>query len=299
MSVEKPYIFISHSSKNNDMATKIAEGLRDAGFNVWLDLDSIPDGSRWLAEIQQGVEECGALLILMSREARKSHWVEREALLAMELRKPLFMALIEDVPLPLHLIDRQFTDFRNEFDAPMSDLVQALKDISLMAETDKSERHPLPPDVSPEPTENNFFDYLRQLPDGEQIALVASDLYYWAKKASDQVEFTGKQKPAFHARINLDEIYVTVFTVRAFTREPAAEIPFEHLMNYPPYDRRELRLETLQTLNDLLPGDETFSEKRADRRPTLPLKSALESSENLEAFKAIAQDIINNLRKNN
>jgi len=299
MSVKKPYIFISHSSRNNDMATKIAEGLRDAGFNVWLDLDSIPDGSRWLAEIQRGVEECGALLILMSKEARKSHWVEREALLAMELRKPLFMALIEDVPLPLHLIDRQFTDFRHEFDVPMADLVQALKDIALMAESDKSERHPLPSDVSAEPTESNFFDYLKQFSDGEAIALVASDLYYWAKKTCDLVEFTGKQKPAFHAKITIDASDVTIFTIRAFTREPAAEIPFEYLMNYPPYDRRELRLETLQTLNELLPGNKTFRDDRADRRPSLPLKSALESPENLEAFKAIAQDIINNLRKNN
>lgn len=297
MSVQQPYIFISHSSKNNDMASQIAEGLRDAGFNVWLDLDSIPDGSRWLAEIQQGVENCGALLIVMSHPARGSQWVEREALLAMELRKPLFIALIDDVPLPLHLIDRQFTDFRAEFDAPLNDLVEALQDIELMNETGKSERLPLPPDVSPKPTEDNFFPYLKQLSDGEDMVMIASDLYHWAKKEADMVEFSGKQKPGFHARINLDELYVTVFTVRAYSREPVAEIPFEHLMNYPPYDRRELRLSTLQMLNDLLPGDETFVESRADRRPSLSLRTALQSSEKLEAFKLVVKDIMDQLRR--
>jgi len=297
MSVRQPYIFISHSSKNNEMASKITAGLREAGFNVWLDLDSIPDGSRWLAEIQQGVENCGAILIVMSHPARGSQWVEREALLAMELRKPLFIALIEDVPLPLHLIDRQFTDFREAFDAPLNALVEALRDIELMDETGKSERLPLPPDVSPKPTEDNFFPYLQQLPDGEQMAMVASDLYHWAKKQADMVEFSGKQKPGFHARLNLDELYVTVFTVRAYSREPVAEIPFEHLMNYPPYDQRELRLSTLQLLNELLPDDKAFVEDRADRRPSLPLRTALHSSEKLESFKLVVKDIMDHLRR--
>ncbi len=41
MPVPSPYIFISHSTKDNIFAHDLSGGLREAGFNVWLDLDSI------------------------------------------------------------------------------------------------------------------------------------------------------------------------------------------------------------------------------------------------------------------
>src|SRR5262245_54701852 len=126
-----PYIFISHSSQDSEFTHYVAEKLQEAGFSSWVDIESIPDGSSWPREIQKAVEGCGAMIVVMSQAGRDSEWVERETLLAMELRKPLMIALIEDIPLPLHLINRQFSDFRKRRDGAMSKMIAVLKKRSL------------------------------------------------------------------------------------------------------------------------------------------------------------------------
>lgn len=111
-SMTNPYIFMSHSSVDREFTTLLAERLTNAGFRCWLDVNDIPDGSTWMREIEKAVIGCGAQVVVMSKDARESEWVERETLLAMSLRKPLFIVRIDDEPLPLHLINRQYTDFR-------------------------------------------------------------------------------------------------------------------------------------------------------------------------------------------
>src|SRR5690606_634338 len=106
--------FISHSTRNNDFTRLLAESLRKHGFEVWVDLDSIRDGDPWLRSIEAAIEACDAAVVVMSQAARDSEWVEREVLMVMNLNKRLYITLIEDVPLPLHLINRQFTDFRDD-----------------------------------------------------------------------------------------------------------------------------------------------------------------------------------------
>ena len=47
-----PKIFISHSSKDNDFAAKLADALREHGAEVWIDLADIPAGMKWSKAIQ-------------------------------------------------------------------------------------------------------------------------------------------------------------------------------------------------------------------------------------------------------
>lgn len=287
MKPKKPYLFISHSSKDNEFTRQLAHDLREAGFQVWLDVDSIPDGSIWPREIQKAVEKCEWIVVVMSAAARESEWVERETLLAQELRKPLYIALKEAVPLPLHLINRQFTDFRGGYAAGLAELIAALRggEIETPAET-----------LSPYANEENFFSYIEQMPDGEEMALVARDLYQWAKQEADSVIFSGKHTPGFHGRLKLNENDVIVFSVWAYLRRPAAQIPLDYLLNYPPYTESAMRRSTLRSLNRLLPPDEQLMEDRADRRPNLPLRKAFDTAEKLEEFKSILAEVMDNLR---
>ena len=180
------YIFISHSTQDNTFTTRLSEDLNDAGFETWVDIESIESGERWLLAIQDAIEKCGAAIVVMSRVARDSEWVEREALLAMDLKKPIHTALIEDIPLPLHLINRQYTDFRTDYDAALAELVEALQALDRSAAPKRSPRR-----LSPMPDQENFFKYLEQLPGGKHNALIASDLYDWGRKNADEVEFGG------------------------------------------------------------------------------------------------------------
>jgi len=105
-----PKIFISHSTKDNDSTRIIADTLKQAGFEVWVDFESIRDGARWLREIQNGIDDCDGVVVVLSRASRQSEWVEKECLYTFGLQKPVFIALIEDVLLPLHLVNIQYLD---------------------------------------------------------------------------------------------------------------------------------------------------------------------------------------------
>jgi hypothetical protein len=289
---EQPYLFLSHSSHDRDFTNGLAAQLTDAGFHCWVDVEEIPDGSTWVREIESAVAGCGGLIVVMSKPGRDSQWVERETLMAMELRKPVFVVRIDDTPLPLHLINLQFSDFRLKPDAALRKLIAALKRASLGAPLPE----PKPREQqkrSPNPNPLNYFEYLEQLPEGEINARIARALFDWAKDCTDSLTFSGRSEPAFHAHIWLGAGGVVVFSVRAFPKQPAVEVPLQYLMPFPPFDQPGRRLETLRGLEQFAP--EPFDDSRADRRPNIPL-IALATDDALAAFQTIMKRLIDDLR---
>ena len=287
MTISQPYVFISHSTSDNAFAGQLAADLRAADFDVWVDLDSIRDGEAWLRAIQKGVAECSAIVIVLSGHARDSEWVERETLLAMDLKKPLYIARIDDTPLPLHLINRQYTDFREDYDVALERLVVALRQV--VREGTPTPKIIAPPKLDPAPGVDNFFRYVEQLPGGEDAATIARDLYDWAEDLADSVDFGGKRVPGFHARVG----DVTVFSVWAYKRKPKLQLQFSYLSDHPPYDDGDMRRSTLRSLNALL--DVPLDAESADRRPTVPL-AAFNAAGTLGRLKHLLEEVMDNLR---
>lgn len=294
--LKKPNIFISHSSKDNNAVAELVDDLWAAGLTVWVDFDEIKNGQQWLDCIQSAMDECAVVVVVLSRVSRSAEWVMREILYTMQLRKPLLIARIEDVPLPLILVDRQYSDFSQHYEDGLANLLGALKS-PLANPTEKMELQPLPDNVSQYPNEDNFFAYLEQMDNGETMAIVARDLYDWLTKVADSVEFSGEFRPAFHAKIELDEKAVTIFSLLSYLRNPAVQIPFDHLAKYAPYSDSTERLSLLHRLEKLLPADDSFEKSRADRRPTIPLDYLLGEAERLEQLKEIVAEIIQRMRE--
>jgi hypothetical protein len=286
------HIFISYSRKDAAIARAIADSLAEADFSAWFDFDDLEPGQRWVQVIQQAVEECDAMVVVMSRAARDSEWVERETLLAMDLKKPLHVVLIEDIPLPLHLINRQYIDFRDESEAARK---RALR--KLTAALRRLPRR-LPKAMSPEPDRDNFFKYLDQLPGGSENVAAARDLFGWAKGIADRVEFGGQATPGYHARVYLGEMgddEVTVFSVWAYPRQPALQVQFQYLRDYAPYDSERRRQSALDDLNALLPDSEQIPPDRASKRPTIALHTLADDATRAR-FKAALEGIIGDLK---
>lgn len=294
--VTESFVFISHSSKDNDIVRKLGNDLRGNGIRVWIDFEAIEDGARWLQRIEQGVRDCAAAVIVMSAGARESEWVEREALMLLDLRKPIFIAIIEPIPLPLHLITRQFTNFIDDYDTGFENLTKSLHDILNQVPEAIAKATPKAETLSPDPDEGNFFAYLAQMTEGEAMSLIAQDLYYWAQKEADNIEFGGRHSPCFHARVTVGKKAVAVFTLQAYLRNPAIVVPFDYLSKYPPYTDGTVRLETLRELDKVLAGQARFNDTRANRRPSIPLAHLLGDAERLEQFKGVVSEIINRLQ---
>jgi hypothetical protein len=295
---QAPYVFISHSSEDNDVTRKITEYLQYQGIEAWLDLQQLKGGKRWVRELEEALEGASLVCVLMSRRARESEWVERETVYALEHKKPIVIARLDNTPLPLQLVTRQSTDFRGGLGRDFMS-----KAATLMAEVQPYLRQPtpspdevsaqtLPPEQAPTANEDNFFAYIAQMPDGDHMANIARDLYGWAQIYAEKVDFGGKHTPCFHVRIMREGKAVTVFSLLAYMVTPSLQVPLDYLTRYVPYEDEKARANILAQLNACLPeGEKPFAVDRA--RPTLALATL--DSQALERFKDIAANIINTL----
>lgn len=287
-----PKVFISHSNQDSDETLFIANALRRAGIDVWVDFENIRGGADWLCEIQAGIQRCDAVVVTLSKASANSVWVERECLYAWQLGKPVFTALVADILIPLHLINIQYCDLRGRNADGLSKLAEAIESA---LQPGAGAALDAPSRLSREPAEDNFFPFVEQLADGDVATLVARDLFHWSRSLADEVAFGGVSKPGFHARIKLKRKLATVFSVYAYRRHPSAQIPLDRLAAHKPFDRRRVRAATLRDLNRLLPKKQRFKADKANRRPTLALVH-LSSADKLEAFKRIVLEIIGELR---
>lgn len=291
---EKMHIFLSHSKRDSKPLAFIYDGLTAAGFQCWVDSHDIEDAGEWVRLIEAGIQECGAMLVIMTENARQSEWVERETLLALSLKKPIFIARFDDTTLPIHLINRQATDFRKRPKQALTRLTTALEKMSLNAPLSKLQRKK----QSAKPNEHNFFRYMEQLPEGDVCAKIARDLFAWADTNCDQVSFTGRATPSFHANLWIGAGGVTLFSVRASKRQPTVEISLGRLKAFEPFTQHKKRIKILHALNDLMPHNAAFDDERADKFPNLPLATALNTPAALNQFKHLMADITRTLREN-
>ena len=62
-------LFISHSTKDTEFVRQLAQALTEMGMNVWIDITDIPAGMNWSTAVQKALDECEAMLVVISPEA--------------------------------------------------------------------------------------------------------------------------------------------------------------------------------------------------------------------------------------
>jgi hypothetical protein len=93
--------------------------LEAEGFTVWVDEQGLTPSSRWWKMIEQNIEDCAALIVIMSVNSAESDWVEREILLAEKLKRPLFPLLLSGEAWS-RLANIQYEDMRAGLRAKLS-----------------------------------------------------------------------------------------------------------------------------------------------------------------------------------
>ena len=92
-------VFISHVEEDWDVVSAIAGALERAGFSAWYyERDSIP-GPPYLDQVYEAINQCEAVLLVISQESMRSHQVDAEVVLAFETRKP-FVPLLSGITHP-------------------------------------------------------------------------------------------------------------------------------------------------------------------------------------------------------
>ena len=77
-------IFFSYSRQDSDFVIHLAQSLREAGAEVWLDQLDIKPGSRWDKSIEQALFKSSTLLVVLSKSSVESANVMDEVSFALE-----------------------------------------------------------------------------------------------------------------------------------------------------------------------------------------------------------------------
>ncbi len=95
-----PYVFMSYSFKDKEIALELSRALMISGCNLWLDA-----GFASNEENNQRLLNANCLLLLVTRNSIVSRHVERDLSLARKNKKPVYTVYLEDFDLFLNNTD--------------------------------------------------------------------------------------------------------------------------------------------------------------------------------------------------
>ena len=83
-------VFFCYCREDSEFALQLAEDLKTGGVSVWIDQLSIPLGTRWDRAVENALNNCSRMLVILSRAAAKSNNIRDE--ICGELKKSAFEA---------------------------------------------------------------------------------------------------------------------------------------------------------------------------------------------------------------
>lgn len=137
------YVFLSYSRRDERFAIGMASDLMRHGVRVWIDQREIKPGENWVAGIADGIEDTDALIVVLSRHALASEFVNQEVNSALQLGKPLFPVLHKTCQIPEALSQINAIDFRKDYQAALGRLIASLPNggIDATIENDREQVH--------------------------------------------------------------------------------------------------------------------------------------------------------------
>ena len=123
---DAPVAFFSYSRDDSEFALRLAADLRAAGANVWIDQLDIGPGQRWDRSVQEALENCPTILIILSPASVKSDNVLDEVSFALDKQKSLIPILHRDCDIPFRVRRFQHLDFRTDYDRMLKELQKCL-----------------------------------------------------------------------------------------------------------------------------------------------------------------------------
>lgn len=114
------YVFISYSSKDRIIASKLRDLLEANGVKSWIAPDSIPVGADYTEVIVDAIEGSSGVVLLLSENSQTSKWIPKELDIAITSDKIIF---------PIHLDSCEIIK-RLRFRLTDSQVIEAHGDVS-------------------------------------------------------------------------------------------------------------------------------------------------------------------------
>jgi hypothetical protein len=118
-----PRIFISYSRADAPFAHRLTASLREAGGDVWIDVADIRSGDDWSDAIQQALDDCAVMLLVLSPEAMDSVNVASEWKYYLDEGKTVIPVLLREARINFRLRPLNYIDFfRQDYETALAQL---------------------------------------------------------------------------------------------------------------------------------------------------------------------------------
>jgi TIR domain len=121
-----PAAFFSYCRDDSEFALRLAEDLKAAGANVWLDQLDIEPGMPWDRAVENAVTNCPRMLVILSPTSVKSDNVRDEISFALSKQKRVIPVLYRECDVPFRLARLQHIDFRTDYARGLKVLLRTL-----------------------------------------------------------------------------------------------------------------------------------------------------------------------------
>jgi len=98
-----PAAFFSYCRDDSEFALRLAEDLKAAGANVWLDQLDIEPGMPWDRAVESAVTNCPRMLAILSPTSVNSENVRDEISVALSKQKRVIPVLYRECDVPFRL----------------------------------------------------------------------------------------------------------------------------------------------------------------------------------------------------
>lgn len=127
-----PSVFISHRGSDTQEAEKLAQEIRAAGHQVWLDQWNITLGDSIVARINEGLEGSAYVVLCYSKSGVDVPWMGREWMSALARKLngnavTLLPVVLTGGTAPAILADLKYADLSTNWSSGMTELLRAIK----------------------------------------------------------------------------------------------------------------------------------------------------------------------------
>lgn len=126
----KHHVFLSYAREDSLIMQRLKHDMQQAHLTVWTDENLEPGTPSWTDAIQEAIETTGCVVVILSPDAKKSEWVNRELEYAAVhgIRPfPILTRGSEREAKPIQLIRIQHIDIRNDYESKMIALFDVIR----------------------------------------------------------------------------------------------------------------------------------------------------------------------------
>lgn len=105
-------IFLSHSVEDYSIVSKIEEELKDKEIEVYIAEKDIQPGTSLAEKVRSNIEKCNLFIALITKNGRRSEWIQTEIGIALEAKKRIVPILEEGTNIPKPLKDLEYVELK-------------------------------------------------------------------------------------------------------------------------------------------------------------------------------------------